>query len=65
VGATVWGLSLETAGSAGTAEGRRQAGGQLQKTKKSGAPALPCGGWWLTGEDSAAVAGDDKRLREM
>jgi hypothetical protein len=65
VGAAVWGLSLETAGSAGAAGGRRRAGGQLQKMKKSGAPALPCGGWWLTGEDSAAAAGDDKRLREM
>jgi len=65
VGAAVWGLSLETAGSAGAAGGRRRAGGQLQKMKKSGAPALPCGGWWLTGEDSAAAAGGDKRLREM
>jgi hypothetical protein len=65
VGAAVWGLSLETAGSAGAAGGRRRAGGQLQKMKKSGAPTLPCGGWWLTGEDSAAAAGGDKRLREM
>jgi hypothetical protein len=37
----------------------------MQKMKKSGAPALPYGGWWLTGEDNAAAAGGDKRLREM
>ena len=61
----MFGPPLETAGSAGAAGGRRRAGGQLQKMKKSGAPALPCGGWWLTGEDGAAAACGDKQLREM
>ena len=56
----MFGPPLETAGSVGAAGGRRRAGGQLQKMKNSGAPALPCGGWWLTGEDGAAAAGGDK-----
>lgn len=47
--------------------GRRRvlaaARGLLQKMKKSVAPALPYVGCWLTGEDGAAAAGGENRLR--
>jgi len=32
---------------------------------ESVAPALPCVGCWLTGENGAAAAGGENRMREM